>query len=275
MISDFDIQDIEIKLLLKGIYEVYGYDFQNYAYSSLKRRVLDFLKKRQIHTCSELQALILYDKKIFDLFLIHLSITVTEMFRDPLFYEALANHVLTNLGSYPFFKIWIAGCSTGEEVYSVAIFLHEFNLLHRVTIYATDFNNYALKSARTGIYKMDHMHEYEKNYLKSGGKHDFFSYFQERYGSVKINSMLQKKITFANHNLVCDKSFGEMDVIICRNVLIYFNMNLQNHVLSLFNDSLKKFGYLCLGTKESLKFSCISDHYKIIQENAKIYQKRS
>lgn len=275
MKSKYDIEDIEIRLLLKGIYEVYGFDFQEYAESSLKRRIYHFIKKNNFSSCSDLQSKILYDKKIFDSFLYNMSITVTEMFRDPSFYRSFSKFIIPKLRSYPFFKIWHAGCATGEEVYSIAILLHEAGILDRVTVYATDFNNYALKVAKSGIYDLDLLKSYEKSYVNVTGNNNFHEYYTARYNSAKIADFLKQRVTFANHNLVCDNAFGEMDIIICRNVLIYFNINLQNRVLSLFSDSLKNFGYLCLGMKESILFSDVTNDFVSICDQTKIYQKRA
>ncbi|MAZ44976.1 MAG: chemotaxis protein CheR [Legionellales bacterium] len=271
--SNQKVDEIEIELLLEGILRVYGYDFRHYARSSLRRRLDSILNDLSLKNYSQLQELVLHDERVFNKFLLRMSITVTEMFRDPDFYQVFINDVIPVLKTYPYLKIWHAGCATGEEVYSMAIILHEAGLLERATIYATDFNNDAIQKAKEGIYSEKEIIEYEKNYIQAGGKSQFSEYYHSKYGAAKLSGFLKKKITFANHNLVTDKVFGEMNVILCRNVMIYFNSELQDTVLKLFRDSLCKLGYLCLGSRETLDFSTVSEDFTRINESLKIYRK--
>lgn len=217
---------------------------------------------------------LLYDPFFYQEVLQDLSITVTEMFRDPDFYKALREEVVPMLKTYPFVKIWHAGCASGEEVYSMAIVLQEEGLLKRSQIYATDFNQIALQKAKAGIYSIDKIKEYTQNYQKSGGRSSFSDYFNALYDSVKLNEALKKNIVFADHNLVTDGVFGEMNLIICRNVLIYFDKALQSKVIGLFYESLIPGGFLCLGSKESLRFAAKSTEFDVISESRKIYRKK-
>lgn len=267
-------EDIEISLLLQGIYLKYGYDFRNYSNAHMKRRILRAMSKAGLNSISEMQYKVLYDKDFFKILLADFSINVTEMFRDPTFYKAFRESVVPILKTYPFIRIWHAGCSTGEEVYSMAILLKEEGLYERTQIYATDFNNTVLQKAKDGIYAIDNIKEYTYNYQQSGGTASFADYYTAQYDSVIIDQSLKKKITFAEHNLVTDGVFGEMHVVVCRNVLIYFNRELQNNVINLFYDSLNNGCFLCLGSKESVKFSNSSDNFELFSENEKIYRKK-
>ncbi|HEX2921542.1 MAG TPA: protein-glutamate O-methyltransferase CheR [Bacteroidales bacterium] len=248
------IQDIEINLFLEAVNERYGYDFRKYSMAYIKRRLLASLRKNNARSISELQYKILYDIDFFRSMLIDISLNVTEMFRDPKFFVAVRETVLPILRTYPFIKIWHAGCSTGEEVYSMAILLSEEGLLERTIIYATDFNTQVVKKASEAIYPVENIKQYSANYYKAKGKGEFSDYFTVKYGSAIIDQKLKKSIVFSDHNLVSDGVFGEMNLIVCRNVLIYFNRELQNRVLTLFTDSLIPGGVLCLGTKETLLF---------------------
>ncbi|MDF1655323.1 MAG: protein-glutamate O-methyltransferase CheR [Coxiellaceae bacterium] len=268
-----EIEEIEIDLMLDAVLRVYGYDFRHYARASLKRRVSNFLEKTKHNSYSRLQEALIRDPELFNKFLLDMSITVTEMFRDPHFYLALQKNVFPVLKTYPYIKIWHAGCASGEEVYSLAILLHEAGYLDKATIYATDFNNAALKKAKEGIYTVDDIKLYSKNYLSAGGNQSFSDYYNSNYGAVKMKAFLKKRITWANHNLVTDKVFGEMNLILCRNVLIYFNGELQDHVFQLFRDSLCHRGYLCLGTKETLNYSTVNDQFEVVASKEKIYRK--
>lgn len=274
MMSDDEIENIEIKLLLSAVMDVYGYDFRDYATASLKRRIENFMSTHHAKTYLALADQLIHDSDLFEQFLKNMSITVSEMFRDPLFYKSFVTEVIPVLKTYPFLKLWCAGCATGEEVYSLAIVLHEEGLLEKSTLYATDFNNDALRIAKKGIYSSEKTKEYIKNYNKFGGKSSFSEYYTAEYDSIKLADFLIDKITFANHNLVTDGSFGEMNVIFCRNVLIYFNQELTNKVLNLFCDSLSRRGYLCLGTKEALDFSAVYNRFDCIDKPSRIYQLR-
>jgi chemotaxis protein methyltransferase CheR len=268
-----EIQDIELNLLLQAVYMKYGYDFRDYSKAHLKRRVHQRLKMSGLSTISEMQKLILWDTDFYKIFLKDLSINVTEMFRDPQFYAAFRENVIPDLRTYAHIKVWHAGCSTGEEVYSLAILMKEENLLDKTQIYATDFNKNVLEIAKQGIYSKKEIDLYAQNYKQAGGKHELSNYYTSKYGSVLFDKSLSKNIVFADHNLVTDGVFAEVNLVFCRNVLIYFDKNLQNKVLRLFSESLTKRGFLCLGTKESLRFTDLDNKYSVIDNKMKIYKK--
>lgn len=268
-----DTKDIEVDLLLQAVYLKYGYDFRNYSKAHLKRRINQRVQLSGFNTISELQNKVLWDKVFFRTFLQDLSINVTEMFRDPEFYLAFREKVVSDLKTYARLKVWHAGCSTGEEVYSLAILLHEENLLDRTQIYATDFNKSVLETAKQGIYSKKDIYLYAKNYKEAGGKGKLSDYYTSKYGSVLFDKSLSKNIVFADHNLVTDSVFAEVNLIFCRNVLIYFDRFLQNKVLKLFTESLTKRGILCLGTKESLRFTDFEHNYTLLDKKMKIYKK--
>lgn len=263
----------ELNSLLKTIREVYGYDFTQYAEASIKRRSLYFMNSRNIRTVKELSSVLLADDIVFEDFVRSISVTVTEMFRDPSFYACLRTRVLKRLATYPFIKIWVAGCATGEEVYSVAIMLKEEGLLSRSLIYATDINQHSLHQAKEGIFPMDLMKAYTVNYQKSGGTGRLSDYYVAHYGSALFDRELRNNIVFAPHNLVSDQSFNEFQLILCRNVLIYFNQNLQNRVMNLFYDSLCTFGIVGLGNKESLLFTDKQKCFDPIDKKQKVFIK--
>lgn len=268
-----DINSGALKELLESLRLMYGYDFTGYAEASLKRRILHFMNLNKIDDIEKLSKLLLQDEKCFELLVQEISVTVTEMFRDADFYKALREHVTKRLATYPFIKIWIAGCATGEEVYSVAIILKEEGLLPRSVIYATDINQRSLKTAREGIYPVSRMKEYTANYQKSGGTDEFSAYYTTKYDAVLIDKSLKQNIVFASHNLATDKSFSEFQLILCRNVLIYFNQALQNLVLNLFYESLCIFGYLGLGSKESLLSSEKQKYFEDVSRKNKLFMK--
>jgi len=267
-----DIEQIELDLLLEAIYRGYGYDFRNYSLASVKRRVQHHLTKTEFKTISELMSKILYDEALFQSLFFDMSVTVTEMFRDPWFYLTLREKVVPFLKTFPFINVWQAGCATGEEVYSLAILLQEEGLYNRTQIYATDFNDVALEKAKTRIYPLERIKEYTVNYQKAGGRHSLADYYRAQYQSIIFDTALQKNITFANHNLATDSVFGEMHLILCRNVLIYFDRTLQERVLSLFKDSLLYNGFLCLGSKETIHFSKVKKEFVEFAVKEKIYQ---
>jgi len=269
------IESIEIDVLLEGIFRRWGYDFRNYAHASLKRRLEHRLALSKLTHISDLLPKVLHDAKFFELLLGDLSITVTEMFRDPRVYAALREHVFPVLRTYPFLKIWHAGCATGEEVYSMAILLQEEGLYGRSQIYATDYNNHSLEVARRGVYPLEDIRAYTANYNAAGGEAAFSDYYHAKYGSAKMNESLKENITFAHHNLVADGAFGEMNLILCRNVMIYFDKTLQDRVLSLFRDSLCHRGYLCLGTKETIDYSCVRDCFETVSDGDRIFRAAS
>lgn len=266
--------NIEIDLILQAIYSKYGYDFRNYSKAHVKRRLLNRLSTSGLSSISEMQHKVLHEPDFFEIMLRDLSINVTEMFRDPSFYKALRNDVIPILRTYPFFKVWHAGCSTGEEVYSFAVVLAEEGIYERAQIYATDFNHDVLDIAKKGIYPIDRIKEFTANYQAAGGKHSFSDYYMANYNSVIYDQSLKKNLVFAEHNLVTDSVFAEVNLIICRNVLIYFNKDLQNRVITLFNDSLINGGFLGLGSKETLQFTNQAMNFDIINKDEKIYKKK-
>ncbi len=266
--------EIEITLLLEALFRKYGYDFRQYSRIHIGRRIANRMLLSNIGSISDVQSLALHDRGFAALLLQDLSITVTEMFRDPLFFLALREKVIPVLKTHSFVKIWHAGCSTGEEVYSMAILLKEEGLYDRTTIYATDFNQRALEQAREGIYTNEIIKEYSGNYLKSGGRTSLSDYYTSDSNRVVMDQSLKKNIVWANHNLVTDSVFAEVHLIICRNVLIYFDRNLQNRVQQLFLDSLIQGGILCLGSGESINFSNCTEHYHETDRKQRIYKKK-
>ncbi|NOU45563.1 MAG: protein-glutamate O-methyltransferase CheR [Bacteroidales bacterium] len=268
-----NIQNHELELFLELIYRVFGYDFRNYNKAHVKRRILHRINNLELGSISELQHKVLHEAGYFDLILRDLSINVTEMYRDPGFYKSMREEVIPILRTYPYIKIWHAGCATGEEVYSFAILLQEEGLYERAQIYATDFNQIVLEIAKKAIYPVSKIKEYTRNYQESGGKKSFSDYYVARYDSVIFDQSLKKNIVFAEHNLVTDSVFAEVNLIICRNVLIYFNKELQNKVVRLFTESLIKGGFLGLGSKENLMFTDVFDQYQTIDLKEKIYKK--
>ncbi|MEB1806733.1 MAG: protein-glutamate O-methyltransferase CheR [Bacillaceae bacterium] len=271
--ADLDVERIEIELLLEGIYRHYGFDFRNYAYSSVKRRVWHRVRAEQLNTISELQSKVLHDPIVLKCFLNDLSINVTEMFRDPSFFKAFREKVIPSLRDLPFIRIWHAGCSSGEEAYSMAILLLEEGLYDKTKIYATDMNEDILEKAREARIPLSYMQVYTKNYQQAGGLKEFSEYYTAHHDYVLLRPMLKKNIVFAHHNLVTDHSFNEFHVIICRNVLIYFNTSLKNRVYDLFFHSLSDGGFLGLGNKETLTSGDTSHFYQEIDRDEKIYIK--
>ncbi|CCH49950.1 CheR family methyltransferase [Pseudodesulfovibrio piezophilus] len=265
---------LEVKLLLEAIYLKYGYDFRNYAFAHTKRRLEHRKLMDGIENYATMIHRIIYNESFFNKLLLDLSINVTEMFRDPWVYLKIRELIIPHLKTYPFIKVWHAGCSAGQEVYSMGILLEEEGIKDRSQIYATDFNEYVLSKAKMGIYPMDLIREYTANYQKAGGRHSFSDYYTADYDNVLMKQSLKDKVLFSSHNLVTDGVFGEMNIIFCRNVLIYFDKDLQNRVFNLFYDSLCPGGFLCLGSKESLKFSGVADKFEVVSEREKIYRKK-
>ena len=263
----------ELRQFLESIRFVYGYDFTDYSEASVKRRIQAFMDNKRIGTLKELGKMILKDETAFENFVQDITVNVTEMFRDPMFYKSLRKQVMSRLATYPFIKIWIAGCSTGEEVYSIAIMLQEEGLLERSVIYATDINQQALQRAKEGISSIDHMKVYTDNYIRAGGKRAFSDYYKAKYDAVIWDRSLRQNVVFSVHNLVMDKSFNEFELVLCRNVLIYFNQSLQNKVITLFYESLRSFGFLALGNKESLLFSDKRKCFEDVDKREKIFMK--
>jgi len=267
------LEEIEIQLLLQGVYQCYGFDFRNYALSSLRRRVRNLLRTEKLPTVSALQERVLHDRVCLERFLLGLTVNVTAMFRDPSFFVAFRQQVVPLLRTYPFIRIWHAGCSTGQEVYSMAILLQEEGLYHRCRIYATDTNEQVLQSAKQGIYPLERMQEYTHLYLKAGGKRSFSEYYTAAYENALFRSSLRDNVVFSQHNLATDQSFNEFNVIFCRNVLIYFDKTLQARVHQLFHDSLCTFGILGLGRQESLKLTPYEKYYEELVRKEKLYRR--
>lgn len=260
--------------LFEQVYKKYGYDFRDYSAAHLKRRIINRMSLSGIHTINAYQEKILSDPVFAAVCIKDFSIKVTEMFRDPSFYIALREKVVPILKTYSFVKIWHAGSATGEEVYSMAIMLHEEGLYNRSLIYATDFDQDALEHGKEGIYLNERVQEYSKNYQASGGKASLSDYYTSHYNRIIVRKELKKNIVWANHNLVTDSAFAEVNIILCRNVLIYFNKHLQNRVHSLFLDSLANGGVLCLGKKENLQYSPVYEKFSMLEGNQKIYKKK-
>ncbi len=267
------LEDIEAGVLLDAIHRHYGFDFREYSPASMRRRLHKRREAEGLATLSQLQDLVLHDSSAMERLLLGLSINVTAMFRDPGFYAAFREQVVPLLRTYPFFRIWDAGCSTGEEAYSLAILLHEEGLLERARIYATDMNDAVLERARTGIFPIDHMKDNTANYVRAGGTAAFSDYYLARYEGALFHRFLSEQIIFARHNLVTDGAFNEFHVVICRNVMIYFDGNLQTRVHGLFHDSLVRKGVLALGAKESLRFTPFEDRYQDLDRTWRIYRK--
>ncbi len=266
------ITEEQIHLLLTDLLERYGYDFTGYSRASLKRRIHRLYSLDKALGFAEFRFQIANDPVYFKRFVEQITVNVTEMFRDPAFFKTLRNDVLPKLGTYPLIRIWIAGCSTGEEAYSICILLQELNLLHKSLVYATDLNPAVLEKATQGMFGLSQMKQYSENYILSGGIKDFSSYYTAKYSLAKFNDDLRNNIIFSTHNLVSDHSFNEFQLILCRNVLIYFDRELQHKVISLFDDSLEELGYLALGSKETLEFSNVSKRYRRLP-NDKIWRK--
>ena len=269
-----DTTELEISLLLGAIYQKYGYDFRQYSKAHINRRIRNRMALSGLEDISQIQSKVLKDQSFAHELLQDLSITVTEMFRDQYFYKSLRENVIPILKTYPFIKIWHAGCATGEEAYSMAIIMQEEGLYERTTIYATDFNQHALNRAKEGIFSNALMKEYTINYQLSGGKEPFSSYYTSNYDNIIMNQSLKKNIVWANHNLVTDNVFAEVHLILCRNVLIYFENSLQNKVQKLFYDSLIYGGILCLGSKESLQFTDFYEKYMELDKKQRIFKKK-
>ena len=268
-----ELERIEISLLLEGIFQRYGFDFRSYAYSSLRRRLWKRVHGEGLDSISALQARVLLHPEAMERLVLDLSVTVTSMFRDPTFYASFRKNVVPLLRTYPFVRLWHAGCSTGEEVYSMAILLQEEGLYDRVRVYATDINDMVLQKAKSGIFPLEKMKEYTNNYMRAGGKRAFSDYYTAAYGGALFSPSLRQNVVFAQHNLSTDESFAEFNVILCRNVMIYFDRTLQARVFRLFSESLPTYGLLVLGSKESLRFSGVEDQYEALDPREKIYRK--
>jgi chemotaxis protein methyltransferase CheR len=267
------LEDLEIEGLLEAVYRHYGYDFRNYAFTSLRRRVRDRVRGEGVRTVTGLKEKVLHDTAAMERLLLGLSVNVSAMFRDPSFYLAFRQRVVPLLRTYPFIRIWHAGCSSGEEVYSMAILLKEEGLLDRCRLYATDINDSVLRTAQAGIFPLSRMKQHTANYLAAGGKEAFSGYYTASYDNAIFRPALRENMVFAQHNLATDGPFNEFHVIMCRNVMIYFNKTLQERVNTLFAQSLVRLGFLCLGAKESLKYSSREGEYEEFDHREKIYRR--
>ncbi len=266
------IKEQELELLLNGLLDIHGYDFTSYSKASLIRRINRLISVDQFPSFAEFWFKVKSDRTYLKRFVEEITVNVTEMFRDPSFYTALRKIIIPQLATRPFIRIWHAGCATGEEVFSMAILLHEANLLHKSLLYATDINPDVLEEAGKGIFALSNMKQYSANYIESGGKQDFSSYYTAKYDKVIFNDIFRKRMIFSTHNLVSDSSFNEFQLILCRNVLIYFDKDLQQKVFRLFDASLERLGFLALGSKETLRFSDIIKKYQQVEQE-KIWKK--
>jgi len=267
------LDDKKVVLLLEDIQNKYGYDFLNYSRASIMRRISRLLEITSLSEFEEMRSKLLEDEAFFEIFLQEVTVNLTEMFRDPELFQALREKVYAELSFRPLIRIWHAGCATGEEVYSNAIALQEENLLQRSLIYATDINQKVLDYAKEGIFNISRVQQSTKNYIKAGGSNNLSDYYHSSKNVPRFSDILREKMVFSAHNLAHDQSFNEFNLIMCRNVMIYFNNDLQNTVLKLFTDSLSRFGYLVLGLKESIQFSDYSDRFELIDKKLRIYKK--
>lgn len=270
---EISLSDEQVEMILNDVARNYGYDFLNYSRASVKRRITRLISNDRFPSFAEFRFRILQDKDYIKRFVEQITVNVTEMFRDVTFYRTLREDVLPVLATSPLIRIWHAGCSTGEEVYSMAIILHEANLLNKSLLYATDINPTVLENVRSGIFPLSQMKQYSENYILSGGKQDFSSYYTAQYNLAKFSDFLSRKIVLSTHNLASDGSFNEFQLIMCRNVMIYFDKPLQDKVLHLFYDSLQPLGYLALGSKETLKFTELHNKFRQVENKEKIWRK--
>lgn len=269
------LEDFELELLLEAIFYQYYFDFRSYSKASIKRRMTKARQHFDCDTFSLLQNRILHESDLMPKLLTFLTVPVSELFRDPLYFKDLRENVLPHLKTYASINVWIAGCSTGEELYSLVILFREEGLEERTTFYATDINSDSLQKAKMAVYDLDKMKAFSKNYLLAGGKASLSDYYTTAYGAAKLDSSLRKQIVFSEHNLVSDADFAEMHLVSCRNVLIYFDKSLQARVIKLFNQSLSRKGFLWLGSKESLLFSPHAHAFTAFLPKAKVYQKET
>lgn len=266
--------DIELPLLIEAIYLKYHYDFRQYARASLKRRLTAALAHFDCPTLSQLQDKVLRTPTMFPQLLDFLTVPVSEMFRDPSYFRSLREHVVPILRTYPSLKVWVAGCSTGEEVYSLAILLREEGLLSRTLIYATDINPGSLQKAQAGIYDLARVAGFTENHRKSGARSSLSDYYTAAYGGVMLDKSLRQHIVFSDHSLATDSVFAEVHLVSCRNVLIYFDRDLQDRAIGLFREALVRKGFLGIGSKESLRFSRHADAFEDLVREDRIYRRR-
>ena len=269
-----ELEEIELDAFLDTVYKAWGYNFNDYARASLKRRIKNLVIQTGVTYISELIPIVLYDNSFINTILKTMSVTVTEMFRDPWVFKCFREVVIPKLKIFPRINIWHAGCATGEEVYTMAIILKEEGLLEQSQIYATDFNNNSLNAAKKGVYSISNFQLYSKNYLQAGGYATLSDYYTVKNDHIVMDESLKKNIIFSNHNLVEDGVFAEVNLIVCRNVMIYFKEVLQNRVFDLFFNSLAPRGVLLLGDKETIQFSTIENQLLTVASREKIYQKK-
>jgi chemotaxis protein methyltransferase CheR len=265
--------EIELRMLMEAIYLKYSYDFRDYTHASQKRRVQHSMREMGCATISELQSRVIHEPAAFSELLQYLTIPVTEMFRDPTYYAALREHVVPVLRTYPSLKIWVAGCSTGEEVYSLAILLKEEGLLERSMIYATDINPKSLEKARKGVFPLENLRAYTANYQAAGGRKAFSDYYTAAYNAALFDRSLCENVTYADHSLATDMVFAETQFVSCRNVMIYFKKRLQDRALGLFHESLCHRGFLGLGSKESIDFSGYAQRFEPVVKRERLFRK--
>lgn len=268
-----EISQAEIAELLETVYRHYHYDFRQYAAASLKRRLLQALGHFQCASLTQLQQLMANDEKVFPRLLEYLTVQVSDLFRDPEFFLSLRQNVVPLLATYPSLKLWVAGCSTGEEAYSLAILMAEEGLLERTRIYATDINDESLRKAQKGVYSLDRMRQFTLNHQAAGGRGSLSDFYHAAHDSAVMAPALKQHITFADHSLATDSIFSEVQLVSCRNVLIYFDRTLQDRALGLFHESLCRRGFLCLGTKESVRFSAYAQNFSELSAEQKIYRR--
>lgn len=269
-----EVEDLELDLLVEGVFRRYGNDFRDYARASLRRRIRNMLVDEGLPSISALQERVLHRSEAMERLLLHLSIGVTTMFRDPAFFASFRKNVVPYLHTVPFVRVWCAGCSTGEEAYSMALLLHEEGLLERSRIYATDMNAASVEQAKKGIYPLDSIKEFTANHQAAGGKRPFSEYYTAQYEHAIFKQFLRKNLVFAQHNLAVDASFNEFNVVLCRNVMIYFNANLQERVHELLFQSLRRFGVLAVGRRETLRHTQHERDYEAIDDRERIFRKR-
>ncbi|MFK0333854.1 CheR family methyltransferase [Rhizobium sp. NPDC090275] len=269
-----NVEDIEIRLLLEALFLTYHYDFRNYAMASIKRRLRQARQAMGFLTISAMQEALLHEPALLPRLLGYLTVQVSEMFRDPSYFRAIRERVIPHLRTYPSLKVWIAGCSGGEELYSMVILFREEGLEDRTLFYATDINAEALATAEAGVYALDRLQLFTENHRKSGGKSSLSDYYQAAYGRASFDTSLRRNVVFSDHSLVTDAVFAEMHLVSCRNVLIYFDRDLQDRAVGLFQGSMVRKGFLGLGSKESLRFSRHGNAFEEFSREDKIYQKR-
>jgi len=268
------VEDIEFRLLLEAVLRKYHYDFRGYSVASLRRRLRQARERLGCRTFSQLQDRVLHDPSVFPTLLSYLTVQVSELFRDPAYFRAVREQVVPYLRTYPSLKVWVAGCSTGEEVYSLAILFREEGVEDRTMIYGTDINPEALRKAEAGVYELDRIPLFTENHRKSGGKSSLSDYYTAAYGGAVFDKNLRRRTVFSDHSLAADEVFAEVQFVSCRNVLIYFDRELQNRAVGLFHDSLSHKGFLGLGARESLRFTRHADSFEEFDREERIYRKR-